>query len=167
MNGPSPSVTCPFWTLIAPPPRPDNAFTSCAWATELSLVQRRANASLVTTLFTWEWMKPLTAPEIEGAKVRNTDATRGRSRLARASAALSVNATTLICVVISVVILSVSARWIGGFLASGAMFATYLLVSDTWLAVQTESTDKGASTQPSTISSVATGPRQPIRRRRR
>src|SRR5258707_7430857 len=61
MNGPRPSVTCPFWTLIAPPPCPDNAFTSCAWATWLSLVQRRGDAGLLPTLCTPVIVKPATA----------------------------------------------------------------------------------------------------------
>src|SRR6266496_1153267 len=50
-------------------------------------------------------------------------------------------------------------------LISGSTLATYVLVSATWLAVHTATTDTGARTQPTTISSAATGVRQPRRRR--
>lgn len=50
-----------------------------------------------------------------------------------------------------------------GSLASGAMFATYLVVLGTWLALQTPSTEGGASTHPSTISNVAISARHPSR----
>ena len=46
------------------------------------------------------------------------------------------------------------------------MFAMYRLVSETWLAVHTATTDTGASTQPITMSTAATGVRQEKRCRR-
>jgi hypothetical protein len=67
---------------------------------------------------------------------------------------------------ISLVSLSVRAFWIAGSLISGATLATYVLVSDTWFAVHTASTETGARTHPATISSAATGVRQLNRRRR-
>ena len=47
-----------------------------------------------------------------------------------------------------------------GSLISGATLATYRLVSETWFAVHTPSTETGARIQPRMISSEATGVRQ-------
>src|SRR5918993_1539638 len=48
------------------------------------------------------------------------------------------------------------AAWMAGSEASGLTVATYRSVLVTWLRVQIAATDSGASTQPTTISSVAT-----------
>src|SRR6266446_9875125 len=61
---------------------------------------------------------------------------------------------TLIWATIAFVILSVSACWMGGWLISGVTLAIYRLVSETWFAVHTPSTEMGASRQPMTISRV-------------
>ena len=68
---------------------------------------------------------------------------------------------------IAVLTLSVSAFWTAGSWISGSMLAMYRPVSETWLAVHTAITETGARMQPITIRTVATGPRQPGRRRRR
>ena len=68
--------------------------------------------------------------------------------------------------VISVVILSARTFWIAGSWISGSTVATHRPVSETSLPAQTPSTATGASMQPRTMSTRATGVRQLIRRRR-
>ena len=64
----------------------------------------------------------------------------------------------------AVLILSVRALRTAGSRISCETFSTYRVVLETSLALHTAITEIGASTQPRMISTVATGPRHPVRR---
>jgi hypothetical protein len=124
ISGPRFSVTSPFCTVIHLLPSPDSAFTSCAWAFSLTRTQALANAWLLTTLLTWVWMNPVTAPAIDGPNAFSALATLDSPLPASALAAWLVYAVRLRLLLMLSVILSVSAPWIAGLLASGATFST-------------------------------------------
>ena len=110
-------------------------------------------------------MKPYIALASEPENVCSSVATRGKPLLFSVSAAWLVSDWMGSRASIWALILSVSALCTAGWWISGVTFSTYRLVFETWLAVHTASTEIGARMQPSTMSTVATGARQPTRRR--
>ena len=159
-------VTCPLTTFTVVP-RPDSALTRVWCATVLTWTQAWANRGPVTILCTVLWMYPSTALVIDGPNDFSSPPSRVRPLSCSSVAACPVTPVTLRWLVIAVLTLSVSAFWTAGSWISGSMLAMYRPVSETWLAVHTAITETGARMQPTTIRTVATGPRQPGRRRRR
>src|ERR1700742_4554173 len=133
-------------------------------ATRLPATLMFAIAGLATARLTVVLTSESTPLAIGAWKFVSSDDSRGRLARASSADALAVSAGTSIRLVISEVSLALSACWIGGSLISGAMFATYRSVLDTWLAAHTPSTDTGASTQPSVIRIADTSARQRPRR---
>jgi hypothetical protein len=83
-----------------------------------------ATCGLATILATWPWTNPVAAPAICPENVCSSVPTRVRPRLVRASAAWLVRPWTFSRVLISVLILSVSALCTAGSWISGATFCT-------------------------------------------
>ena len=166
MNGARSIVTWSLTTFTVVP-RPDRALTRVWCATVLTWIQVCANRGPDTILCTVLWMYPVTALVIDGPN--DCSSRRPGSVPCPAVAWRLARSPRSRCrwVVIAVVTLSVSAFCTAGSWISGSILAMYRLVSETWLALHTATTEIGARMQPTTISTVATGPRQPGRRRRR
>src|SRR5215472_2878908 len=164
MTGPRPTATFPFDT-VTELLWPESALTIWACASVLPCTQSRLTAWLATILATVLWMNPLTAPAIDPEKLDSRPPSLGKPLADSCLAAWIARPCTLSLVVTAVVILSVSAPRTAGELISGETVCTYREVLETWFAVHTPSTETGARTQASVMSSADTGPCQLIRRR--
>jgi hypothetical protein len=124
MNGPREIVTLPSTTPTAPLPWPDSTFTSPAWAVLFAATQTLAMAGLATTRATAVPTAPLTPLEIGSEKFFSRVERRGTLLFESWVAAWFTRAFTSSWLVMTAVILVLSAAWIAGFPISGVTFAT-------------------------------------------
>src|ERR1700722_1864605 len=108
-------------------------------------------AGLATTRATAVPTNPLIPLEIGPEKFFSRPDRRGTLLFESWPAAWFTTALTSSWLVMTEVILALSAAWTAGSRISGVTFATYRSVLETWLAAHTPRTEIGASTQPSTI----------------
>ncbi len=142
---------------------PDRASTSCSWTIRLPRIHSFCTLELAMIFATALWMKPFTPLAIDPERLDSKAPSLASPRCDNWAATVLVRCRTSIWLLIAVLILSVTALRMAGSRINGETFATYRSVLETWFALHTAITEIGARTQPSTMSSVARGPRQPIR----